>query len=658
MPDEKFLKYRAKILAVNTGDQPDRLTHNITVPTFRGYQAGDVIPAGTLLRDIIEKEFNSTPPAPKVTIIVSGVGSTDPAAGAHNVAYGGDFTFNSATPGAGYRLRGIVVDGESRTAPFTLRNITADKNITVTFEEIPPTPTFTITASVTGNGTISPSGNIPVEEGSSQTFTITPNSGYQIKDVKVDGASVGAVPSYTFNNVTSAHTIDAEFEEIPAVTHTIRATAGEGGGISPYGDVVVADGASQTFNIMVESGYEIDEVTVDGVSQGAISSYTFTNVVADHTISVTFIQPVTPPHTIVASAGAGGSISPSGNVSVMHGDSQVFTITANSGYVIDSVSVDGASQGAIATYTFSNVVADHTINATFRAVPVTYTVEGTTSGGYASHGTVTPASTTVEAGGNVTFTCTCDAGYEVDEWSVGGVTKQTGGSTYTLTNVTTNTTVRATLKQTPVEVYHVVIADATDPSLTGAGTINPAVGSHDVNVGSSQAVVATPASGFKIKSFKVDSTEQSISDPTQAFTYTVSGVAADATVNIIVEFERIPSGNIYTQAYTPGNGRVWQEPTAEIIVTGDPLADPDTAVTQLKAGTYAWKSKLQSRSAETFLIAKSLARITSIKANGTDEVLDHNVFDEKTITLDGVDYWCYYNKGLGGGGNNYVMKGE
>jgi len=70
-------------------------------------------------------------------------------------------------------------------------------------------------------------------------------------------------------------------------------------------------------------------------------------------------------YTLTASAGAGGSISPSGAVTVNSGASRTFTITASAGYTIASVTVDGSNQGAITSYTFSNVTAGHTIAATF-----------------------------------------------------------------------------------------------------------------------------------------------------------------------------------------------------------------------------------------------------------------------------------------------------
>ena len=77
--------------------------------------------------------------------------------------------------------------------------------------------------------------------GDSLAVTMTPDVGYHILDVLVDGASVGAVSSYTFPNVTADHTIDASFE---LDTFTITASAGAGGSISPSGAVVVSYGDS------------------------------------------------------------------------------------------------------------------------------------------------------------------------------------------------------------------------------------------------------------------------------------------------------------------------------------------------------------------------------------------------------------------------------
>jgi hypothetical protein len=83
----------------------------------------------------------------------------------------------------------------------------------------PTTPTtYTITATSGANGSIDPTGVVTVTEGEDKTFTITPDTDYQVADVLVDSASVGAVDEYTFENLNEDHTISATFEVIPPST--------------------------------------------------------------------------------------------------------------------------------------------------------------------------------------------------------------------------------------------------------------------------------------------------------------------------------------------------------------------------------------------------------------------------------------------------------
>lgn len=89
-------------------------------------------------------------------------------------------------------------------------------NVVLTVSKGPepsPSPTgFTITVTAGAGGTVSPKGAVKVEENGSQTFTITPNDGYEIREVKADGTNVGAVASYTFTNVTGDHTLYVVFQ--------------------------------------------------------------------------------------------------------------------------------------------------------------------------------------------------------------------------------------------------------------------------------------------------------------------------------------------------------------------------------------------------------------------------------------------------------------
>ena len=70
---------------------------------------------------------------------------------------------------------------------------------------------YTIKATAGAGGSISPSGNVSVREGRDQPFTITPDKGYAVSNVKIDGKSIGAVKSYTFENVRRTHTIEVIF---------------------------------------------------------------------------------------------------------------------------------------------------------------------------------------------------------------------------------------------------------------------------------------------------------------------------------------------------------------------------------------------------------------------------------------------------------------
>jgi len=149
------------------------------------------------------------------------------------------------------------------------------------------------TSSAGQGGSVSPSGNVMVDYGDSATFIITPDKGYKVSDVKVDGVSVmsnlidnnDGSYTYIFNSVTSCHTIEANFA---GNTCTITALAGQGGTITPSGTVVVNAGTNQTFTITPNPGYHIDDVKVDGVSIGAVSTYTFEDVVVNHTIEASF----------------------------------------------------------------------------------------------------------------------------------------------------------------------------------------------------------------------------------------------------------------------------------------------------------------------------------------------------------------------------------
>ena len=145
--------------------------------------------------------------------------------------------------------------------------------------------TFTLTVGAGTGGMISPSGNVTINYGASQTFTVTPNVGYTAS-LTVDGQAVSLTNNtYTLNDVTAAHAVEASFT---LQTETITASAGAGGTISPSGTITVNYGASQLFTLTPNTGYTAI-VTVDGKEVTLTNNtYTLSNITTNHGISVVF----------------------------------------------------------------------------------------------------------------------------------------------------------------------------------------------------------------------------------------------------------------------------------------------------------------------------------------------------------------------------------
>jgi len=227
-------------------------------------------------------------------------------------------------------------------------------------------------------------------------------------------------------NVIDDLTVTAEFA---INTYTITATAGQGGSIFPAGEITVTHGANQSFTITVSEGYEIADVLVDGESQGAIEEYAFTNVTENHTIEAQFELKT---YTITATSGEGGTINPSGEVIVQHGQDKSFSIQPNEGYHILNVIVDDVSIGQISEYTFIEVTMNRSIHAEFAIN--THNIAA--SANNADFGTVT-------GGGEYNhfqtaeLTAIPNTGYHFVNWTENGDVVMDGdapaGATYTFT---------------------------------------------------------------------------------------------------------------------------------------------------------------------------------------------------------------------------------
>jgi hypothetical protein len=399
--------------------------------------------------------------------------------GTITVTYGGSQTF-TLTPNNGYHIESIVVNGVNagNTSPFTLSNIIGNSTITVTFG----INVYSIIATANTGGSITPSGTISVNSGGSASFTISASTGYHIDSVYADGMYIGAVNSYTFNNVIANHSLTAKFA---INTFSIFAITGSNGTVSPLGNVVVNYGTNPAFTFLPENGFRVDSIFVDDLFAGDSSSYTFSNVESNHTIFVTF-RPLT--YTITATAGANGTISPTGAISVNPSGSLFFNIIPNSGYRVANVVVDGISQGTIETYLFSNVNADHSIAATFTVK--TYTINATSD----ANGNVFPSgNVTVNHGTNQTFSIIANVGYHIDSVLVDGANVGPVGN-YTFNSITGNHTIRARFA---FNTYTIVATANENGIITPSGVVN-------VNPGGSISFNITPNGGYRVADVVVD----------------------------------------------------------------------------------------------------------------------------------------------------------
>ncbi|MGB9597920.1 MAG: InlB B-repeat-containing protein, partial [Candidatus Poribacteria bacterium] len=378
-----------------------------------------------------------------------------------------------------------------------------------------------------------PLGETRVNYGQSLTYTITPNPGYFVSMVKIDGViTEGITDTYTFSNITRNHAISVEFS---LKSYKITSSAGANGTISPLGEVTVNHGGSQKYTITPNTGYSIADVVVDGVSVGAVSSYEFTNVTENHTISVTFKINT---YKITSTAGDNGTIEPVGEVTLNYGGEQEYKITANPNYHIADVKVNGVSVGAVSSYKFTNVSANHTISATFAIDTYKITASAGVNGSISPLGTVT-----VNYGASQTFTMTPMTGFKVTDIVVDGASVGAANS-YTFTNVTDNHTISVTFG---ISTYTITA------TATGPGTITPS-GEIKVSHAGMKIFTMKPNEGARLVDVKVDGRSMG---PLLSYQFRV--ITADHTIEAIFEEkkEEVEASALMQNYPNPFNPETW-----------------------------------------------------------------------------------------------------
>lgn len=269
-------------------------------------------------------------------------------------------------------------------ATWNISELAAGADATLTY-------TYTVQAADQGktitNNAVAKSGT--TEGGDTTTVTV----------YNPDMAVTKAVTKFNDTVVTADKTVVVQKDDVLTYTITVKNT-----GDQDLTNVVVTDS-------MWQPGKVTGAVIGNGAQEVTVSSgnYTISTLNAGETVTITYTYTVTEAdvkaekvtnkvsvtsnetpggeggetttkvvgnYTIIASSGANGSIDPVGSVKVAAGTDKTFTITADTGYHISDVKVDGVSVGTVSSYTFKNVKANHTIHATFakNSNPTSYTL--------------------------------------------------------------------------------------------------------------------------------------------------------------------------------------------------------------------------------------------------------------------------------------------
>lgn len=198
--------------------------------------------------------------------------------------------------------------------------------------------------------------------------------------VEIEGLEPGntywfAATSHDGNDGESDFSEEIEYA-VPFSTYTVKMTVvkGSGGSIQFAKDDLNCKGTctidsyhgdSPSFTIVPDNGYQISDVWIDDLNAGAIASHTFENIEEDHSITVQFSPKE---YTIAASASKGGTIDPSDEITVLHGESESFSFKALEGYELTGLDVNGDSIEPKNPYILAGITADYSIHATFTAI--------------------------------------------------------------------------------------------------------------------------------------------------------------------------------------------------------------------------------------------------------------------------------------------------
>ena len=326
------------------------------------------------------------------------------------------FAYIQATPFGSSTLRGFIIDGEfdeTTTGSSVYSNLGSSgtkRTISYLFAK-----TYTINVTTDYGSSVSGSYPDTVVEGSNKYLHISKRQGYKLTSVILDDSSQtipsqteasGEVMTISLENITSNHNLVVTSEPFK---YTITTSAGSNGSITP--SATVNYGSSKTINMSPSTGYEVNEVIVDGVNKGKITTYTFNNITDNHTISVTFKKLDEQKFTVNCTTVQNGNISVSPSSATV-GTKITIYVNPSEGYRLKQI--DSSPTVNINNNQFTMPAQNVTLTPVFEKIEVqTYAITVGTS----EHGTATASHTSASAGTTITMTATPGQGYVLKSYA-------------------------------------------------------------------------------------------------------------------------------------------------------------------------------------------------------------------------------------------------
>lgn len=460
----------------------------------------------------------------QISALVTGDGSLDK--GLTELYERGSTVTYNFTPNEGSYLKRLQVDGVTLSVTdvtsYTFFDIKENHEIIIEFAPYE----YTIEARIVGEGDIGQPLIKNVNHGDDVVYTFTPNVGYHLKQIMIDGTEIELTNNYTFENVTQNHIIYIKFEkDVINVTLTVNGSGNIKAKKVASGSILENTSTEVTFSVEYEEslnfefvgneGFTVGSILLNGTTLEAQDSLTLNTIIDDVELTVFFVLKTYDLKVVISGSGV---TNPGNNIVRNHGDSVSYTFTPSTGYEIEKVVVDGVDKGVITEYTFENITSNHIINITFviQRFEVKWfnyngTLIATSSFNYGTVPTATFENPTRPAEGNYV--------YDFVGWNTSA-----DGLGFEITPATENTSYYA-------QFYKHLVQFAIKVSAGTNGEISPkGNASNDVMVeyGANQTFTFIPNHGYHVSKVYVDGKTVEVLE-----SYTFEGVTNEHTISVV-----------------------------------------------------------------------------------------------------------------------------